>query len=1054
MTPLRNIQSLNCLALVVGLTLSLADEVRAVDFSRQVRPILSDHCFQCHGPDEEQRHADLRLDTEQGVKLAFAGGSFSESEAWRRITSPDPDEQMPPPDFRKPLDADKQAILKQWMEQKTPWSQHWAFVAPQRVEPPRIVGEPHPIDRFIGSKLSEEGLRLSQPASRETLIRRLKFDLLGLPPTLEEIDIFLGDHSPDAYERLVDKLLASPHYGERMAIEWLDGARYADTNGYQNDFKRSMWPWRDWVIEAFNENLPFDQFTRDQIAGDLLPDPSLQQRIATGFNRNNRTVTEAGSIPEEWLVENVIDRVETTATVFLGLTMGCARCHDHKYDPISQQDFYAFFSFFHNVKEKGVYQETRGNVAPLQPVLPEQSLAKLHRLREQLAAAEKTVAELRPQLSVKAKLWSRQDLEAATDSVAPASKFRLPLAGETAGLSSAGEMIEPTENSGTITWTDSLLGRVAKFSGLHTLAHGHAIAPRQDAPFALTFWVKPEKIGSILDKIKLDENSRGFDVYWQQDGRLELHFIHSWPVDAMKVSTKAKQTVPQDRWSHVAINYDGTGKAAGVLIHVNGKPVALKIEQDKLQNSFSVEEPIRIGRPSRGWMFFGSLTDLRYYDQQLTEGEIVAVARDGLAGIFPAETGGDLDRDESDPFRKERDALFGDFSNRPFAIRLREAEARVIALQKEITNFEASAQTVMVMEELSQPRDTFVLMRGEYDKPDETQPVTADTPAFLGKLPAEVKKDRLALANWMTSAENPLTARVRVNRLWQMLFGIGLVKTSENFGVQAEAPSHPELLDWLATEYIRSGWDTKQLLKLIVTSKTYRQSSEVSETLLKRDPANRLLARGPRFRLPAEMIRDNALTISGLLTTKIGGKSVRPYQPDKLWDELAGGAGEGKYVQSHGDDLYRRSLYTYRKRTVPHPTTSTFDAPTFEICQVYRERTNTPLQALALLNGTTYVEAARKLGERMQSEKSTTEAGRLAYGFRLATGRKPTDGERTTLVKSYQRKLKLFQESPEVAKLYLSHGEAKPRGELTPQSAAYAAVGSVLLNLDETITKE
>lgn len=1037
------------LLLCAAATLLFAGPLFAVDFSQTIRPILSDHCFQCHGPDEKERAGDLRLDTEEGVAYAFAGGVFDESEAWRRIHSDDPDEQMPPPEFPKPLTATEIKLLENWMSDGTPWSQHWAFAKPVRIAPPDIDGTDHPIDRFIIERLRQEGLNLSKSANRETLIRRLKFDLLGLPPTPAETTEFLSDKQPRAYDRLVDRMLASPHFGERMAIEWLDGARYADTNGYQNDFKRSMWPWRDWVINAFNENLPYDQFIIEQLAGDMLPDPTINQRIATGFNRNHRTVTEAGSIQQEWLVENVIDRVETTATVVLGLTMGCARCHDHKYDPISQREFYQFFSFFYNVKEKGVYQETRGNVAPLQPILPPEDIDRLDSLRAELAKFEAKFKKLQKSLPAKAVEWKATDLPEAASADSPSSDFALGLLGSTDARLRDGSLIKPQKQSGDIGWKPSVFGEVAQFSGLHELSYGQVVSPNSDEPFSFAFWVKPEKMGSIVDKIDLELQSRGFDIFWQRDGRIEMHLIHSWPSDALKVAAEAENSVPRSEWSHVVVSYDGSKQASGVSFHVNGKSIKTKAINDELKSSIEVAAPFRICVKSRDRMFFGQLFDLRYFEQKLADRDIVKTANEGLARMLARERES-LSKDDT----LGRETLFGKFSQSQFAKTYRETAKDVAAAKEELAKLEA-AQTVMVMEELAEPRQAYVLKRGEYDKPDKDQPVHAEIPAFLGSLPDDEEKNRLALAKWMVSAENPLVARVRVNRIWQMLFGVGLVKTSENFGVQAEAPSHPELLDWLATEYIRLDWDTKALLKLIITSNTYRQSSVITEKHLAKDPQNRLLARGPRFRLPAEMIRDNALAVSGLLTPKIGGPSVKPYQPPKVWEELAGGAGEGPYVQSKGDDLYRRSIYTYRKRTVPHPTSSTFDAPSFEICQVARARTNTPLQALALLNDVTYVEASRKLGERMLAEGGSTESARLEYGFRLVTGRRPDDAELELLVGSLQRKLNQFANHGSAAREFLSHGEFESLADYPPeQLAAYSAVASVLLNLDEAITKE
>jgi hypothetical protein len=752
-----------------------------VDFRRDILPILSENCFLCHGPDSKTRKADLRLDVKQGALRTqdpvLIPGKSGESELIRRIVSTDPDEVMPPRKSGKTITPHQVGLLKQWIDQGAHWSRHWAFEPPQRQAVPN-VREPdwvrNPIDAFILTRLEKLRIPHSPPAAKSTLIRRVALDLTGLPPSPADVKSFLADRSSDAYERLVDRLLASPAYGERMAMDWLDGARYADTNGYQNDFARTMWPWRDWVIAAFNANEPFDRFSVEQIAGDLLPGATLNQRIATGFNRNNRTVTEAGSIDEEWRVENAVDRIETTATVFLGLTMGCCRCHDHKYDPISQTEFYQFFGFFNSINEKGVYTETKGNVPPL------------------------------------------------------------------------------------------------------------IVLPRAE------------------DTRRLGE----FDL-------------------AISVA-----------------------RAYGTKAHAD-------------------------------------------------------------------------------------------------------------ALAKQKAEFEKTIASVMVMEDLPKSRPMYPLKRGQYDQPDKTRPLQPGTPSCLPGLPPGAPRNRLGLAKWLVSPENPLTARVEVNRIWQHHFGLGLVKTAENYGIQGEPPSHAELLDWLATELIRCGWDLKALHRLIVTSSTYQQSSRVPPAMLAQDPENRLMARGPRFRLSAEVVRDNALAIAGLLAPRIGGPSVKPYQPAGLWEELAGGAGEGPYIQSRGADLYRRSLYVYRKRTVPHPAMATFDAPSREICQVKRARTNTPLQALELLNDVAYVEAARALAQLAIEQGGGSPDDRITLAFRRALARTPTASELAVLKRGLARYLEAYRSDPRAAEDLIRHGETPPDARLDRvELAAYTATAAVILNLDETISQE
>ncbi|HEY3394137.1 MAG TPA: PSD1 and planctomycete cytochrome C domain-containing protein, partial [Lacipirellulaceae bacterium] len=794
------------LGMLLWATLSVCHAPAAeVAYRRDVLPLLSDRCFKCHGPDSASRQASLRLDDrdvataelESGAR-AIVPGDREQSALVERILSEDPALAMPPVDSGKTLSEEEKQLLVRWVEAGAEFEPHWAFVAPVRpvvpqAERPHLVN--NPIDAFVQARLAVEGLEPLPRASKERLIRRVHFDLIGLPPTIAEIDAFVADESPNAFQRVVDRLFESPHYGERMAADWLDGARYADSNGYQNDFARHMWPWRDWVISAFNAHISYDQFVIEQLAGDLLPGATLQQRIATGFNRNHRTVTEAGSIEEEWHVENVVDRVETTGTVFLGLTIGCARCHDHKFDPITQRDFYQFFAFFNNVNEKGVYTETRGNVPPLVKLMTSEHEQKL--------------AEFDSKIN---KLYVN-------------------------------------------------LATIGAFFGFHREFAGNSLA------------------------------------------------------------------------------------------YVLGAKRALE------------------------------------------------------------------------------------------------------AAQAEKAAYDAAIPTTMVMEERAEQRETYLLQRGRYDEPDKSERLTPDVPSALPAFPANSPRNRLGLARWLVSRENPLAARVIVNRLWQKFFGLGLVKTPDNFGIQTEPPSHPELLDWLAVELMDSGWDLEHIQRLIISSHTYQQQSEAAPELYKRDPENRLLARGPRHRLPAEAVRDNALAVSGLLVRKVGGPSVMPYQPAGLWEELAGGAFE-VYTQGHGDDLYRRGLYVYRKRTVPHPAMGTFDAPSWEICQVKRATTNTPLQALALLNDVTYVEAARKFAERMMIEGGNTAEERMTFAFRSATGRLPTPAELATLLESLARHTARFRQSPAAAEQFVSHGESPRDSSLdVMELAAHTAVASVLLNMDETVSK-
>jgi Protein of unknown function (DUF1553)/Protein of unknown function (DUF1549)/Planctomycete cytochrome C len=760
-----------------------------VDFDRQVRPILSDNCYACHGPDDKTRKARLRLDVREEALKVLVPGQAAQSELLNRLTAEDVHERMPPAKTGKRLTPQQIEVVRRWIDQGAKWSEHWAFVKPVRPAPPPVQTPGwvrNDIDAFVLTRLEREGLRPSPEADRTTLIRRVTLDLTGLPPTPAEVDAFLVGSRFDAYERLVDRLLASPRYGERMALDWLDAARYADTHGYHLDSGRDLTRWREWVIDAFNRNLPFDRFTAEQLAGDLLPNPTPEQKIASGFHRNHMINFEGGAIPQEYLTAYLVDRVNTTATVWLGLTLGCCQCHDHKFDPFSQKEFYQLYAFFNSVPEKGL-DGNEGNAAPVLP-LP---TAAQRRTLEQLDAAIKGVEE-----------WQKE------------------------------------------------------------------FAPRS-----------------------------------------------------------------------------ATGKAVR---------------------------------------------------EQLTK--------------------------------------------------LQQARAE---LAKHVA-------TTMVMQELPTPRDTFVLVRGQYDKPG--QKVTAAVPARLHPLPSGAPANRLGLARWLVDPANPLTARVIVNRYWQVYFGTGLVKTAEDFGSQGEPPSHPELLDWLATEFQRTGWDVKQMQRLIVTSATYRQASAVTPELHAKDPENRLLARMTRLRLPAEFIRDQALAASGLLNGVLGGKSVSPYQPPGLWQELSSRGDSDqwtaqKYVQSHGQDLYRRTMYTFWKRTSPPPTLVTFDAPDRETCTVRRPRTNTPLQALVLMNDPTYVEAARKLAERAMREAQTVDE-RIALAFRLVTGRRPKEEEVGVLRRVFEQQWNNFRKDKQAAAKVLRVGEASRGTDCDDaELAAWASVASVILNLDEAVTR-
>jgi hypothetical protein len=1033
-----------------------------IDFDREIRPLLSDRCFRCHGPNEKDRKGGFRLDQEKSAfGMAESGehpivpGKPGSSELIRRITADDANERMPPLESGKTLSKSEIELLRRWIQEGAIWRQPWAFVRPARPAEPQVK-DSHwartAIDRFVLARLETEGLKPSAEASRETLIRRLAFDLTGLPPTPQEIDAFLADSSDQAYEKLVDRLLASPHYGEQMASQWLDGARYADTNGYQNDFARDMSLWRDWVIEAFNSNMRYDEFVIEQMAGDLLPYATQSQRVATAFLRNNRSVTEAGSIEDEWRIENVIDRVETCSTVLLGLTMGCARCHDHKYDPISQREFYRFLAFFNSTKDRGFYSETRGNTGPTVQVIRPDEQRRIDEFDAAIAKAEQAVAAAHSGDDAQFATWIKTIRDKPPAKPLPVASIVLALDGDLRVASSKEMQHEDKVPLATYPgdkprWGDGLLGKALELSGKakSNVDLGEAVQLNRDGAFSLACWVRPDAAGALWSKMDDAADLRGFDSLVLDDGRVEFHMVNRWMDNAVKVTTKQKLRMGQ--WNHVCVTSDGSSKAEGAKIYFDGLQTPLEINANSLTATIETPQPFRLGSRAKSLFFTGALSDFRFFDRILSADEIEVFVPSMLAAAVKALSSTDSNHEKTEK------VLRNYFESHNADRALAKATDALTKLRTEKTAYLTAIPTVMVMEEMEKRRPTYLLKRGQYDAPDTSQSLDPGVPEFLPPLPSGAPTNRLGLARWLVDPANPLAARVEVNRLWQRLFGAGLVTTPDNFGSQGEPPVYPELLDWLATELVRLGWDLKALEKEIVMSATYRQSSVISAELAKRDTENRLLARGPRYRLSAEEIRDNALAVGGLISLKIGGSSVKPYQPAGLWEELAGGAGQGPYQQDSGENLHRRSLYTYRKRTVPHPTTSTFDAPTWETCTAKRSRTNTPLQALSLLNDETYVETARGLAQRMMREGGNDVDGRLRYGFRLVTGRRPREKEIERLTTAYHHYHESFRQDPASAKSLLSVGEFRADKQLDPgELAAFATIGSILLNLDETIS--
>ncbi len=1025
-----------------------------VQYNRDVRPILADKCFRCHGPDAAARESELRLDDrtnatgDRGGHRAIDPGETASSELIRRITSTDLDERMPPLDSGSTLSADEIEILRQWITDGAEYQSHWSFVPPRRASLPSVNDEAwviNPIDRFVLASLECRGQEPSAAADNATWIRRVTLDLTGLPPTLNEIDAFERDAIDDpaaAYQTLIDRLLASPRYGERMASGWLDAARYADTNGYFTDNDRTMWPWRDWVINAFNSNMPFDRFTIEQLAGDLLPNATIDQQIATGFNRNHMVNNETGIIEEEFRVEYVVDRVDTTATVWMGLTVGCARCHDHKYDPISQEDFYRFFSFFNNVPERGL-SGSSGNAAPLLKVPTPEQQNRLNELPGKIAAAQQKYAAIAKDLDDAQAAWEQTAVSRLPTAVMAGLVAHFPLDSE----------IPAESKVGSVRIVDGMIGSAATFDGDACIRI--ADGPDFDHTDAFSFgvWIQPEAAGCVLSKMDDARDMRGYDVTLRK-GKAIVNLVHRWNRDAIRISTASSLSMRQ--WQHLMVCYDGSANAAGVNVYLDGQPQPVEVAQDTLMGTIRNQQPLRVGRRQASASYKGLVDDVRFYDRQLSAAEVHRLAsRQMVRGIVtkPPEHRSDAQQ------RKLRTWFLQHHADKRFVNATTELER----LRSEQTRLLKNVATTMVMQEADKPRPAFLLLRGEYDRHGEE--VSAGLPEFLAPIQIRslpVRDDgggknrsanRLDLAKWLAEPSHPLTARVTVNRLWQKLFGIGIVRTVDDFGTQGEWPSHPELLDWLAIEFVDSGWDMKHLLRVIVSSATYRQSSNCSAQLYALDPDNRLLARGSRFRMNAEMLRDNALAISGLLVEKRGGPSVKPYQPAGLWREVTYDS-DRTYQPDGGDALYRRSLYTFWKRQSPPPNMRVFDAPTRETCSVQRSRTNTPLQALALMNDPTFVEASRQLAELIMTQPADDPSKRIVVAFRRATARRPTAGEVNVLLDVFRVQKKVFAENqPEAIKLLSVGDSARNAAFNVAEHAAWTTVASMILCLDETITR-
>ncbi len=975
------------------------------------------------------READLRLDTEAGAKeLAIEPGDAEASELVLRITSDDPDTVMPPPGSERSLTSEQIELLRKWIDQGAEYEGHWSFIPPQREPPPKLnhpsVGA-NEIDHFILAPLEAKQIKPAPPATRETLIRRVTFDLIGLPPTIEEIDAFLADESPDAYSRLIDRLLKREEFGERMASTWLDAARYSDTYGYQVDRDRFVWPWRDWVIQAFNDNKPYDQFLTEQLAGDLLPGATRDQILATTFNRLHPQKVEGGSVPEEFRIEYVADRTQTVATALMGLTFECCRCHNHKYDPLTQKEYYQLSSFFDNIDEAGLYSFFTSSTPT--PALSLPTPAEEKALAETGRAVEAAEEELRSALIERRDFvsdWLAKPAELHNQGLFAKPVFSLDF-----------EKPAKAPNISVV----GVQGKAIKLTGDDAVGTSVGNFPRFQ-PFSVSLWLntpnkKERAVVFHRSRAWTDAASRGYQLLIE-DGKLSWSLIHFWPGNAIRIRTVDR--IPIGNWIHVVVSNDGSSRADGLQIYIDGEPAKTEVVRDQLTKNITGGggDNIAIGERFRDNGFAGGMVDeFQVFDCELSALEV--------ASLFdPAQTKSWIDGEPERWSSWQRDLLTRHYLQR-LDLQVKDKLEQLKQARKKQCEVADKTKEIMVMRELPQRRQTYFLNRGAYD--NRSEPVEPQTPAALGELPSDAAKNRLGFAHWLTRDDHPLTSRVAVNRLWQICFGIGLVRTPEDFGSQGEPPTHPELLDWLAVDLVENGWDIKRALKQIMMSSTYRRSSRHPDpNVAKSDPENRMLARFPSYRLSAEMLRDNALAISGRLVSKIGGPPARPYELEASFKPSK---------RDEGDGLYRRSLYTYWKRTGPAPAMMALDAAKRDVCRVQRERTSSPLQAFVLLNGPQYVEAARGLAEQLT--KVTDDDGELLQlAFRRLTSRRADGEELSVLTELLNQQRDYFRQDAERTKTYLSVGDAPADPAIDPvRLAATTVVIATLMNFDECVMK-
>jgi cytochrome c553 len=1023
---------------------SLPEEI---DFNRDVKRILSDKCFACHGPDAQKQKADLRLDipeaaytkvTESGLR-AIKPGSLRSSEVIHRILSKDPDYLMPTPESHLTLTEQEKAILIKWIEQGAEYKPHWAFVAPEKKMPPAVSNKSwvrNPIDNFVLAEQEKQKLKPAPEADKETLIRRLSFDIRGISPTLMEVEQFLGDKDPAAYERLVDRMLASKHYGERMSAYWLDVARYADSHGYLDDKHREMSPWRDWVISAYNRNLPFDKFVTWQLAGDLLPNATQEQVLATGFNRNHKQNSEAGIIEEEFRVEYVTDRTNTLGTALLGLTLGCAKCHDHKYDPVSQKDYYSLFAFFNSTFEKGGPNYGDEKVVPGPTLLltsPEQDLS-ISRLQSSISQLEKLD---RQRLAAKEQRLREAGDQEVSKSLSSSVKAKLDFDHIRQQKEQAGKFVDQVNTAIEANFKKAEFSTGVSGNALKYNVQTRVVYPATQVgyferyePFSVSLWVKVPEQYPLATIFYSSENHRygyqGYDLLLK-DNRINFRLSHSFPHDAISVISREK--LPTNQWNHITVSYDGNSKASGTAVYLNGRRLEVETEHDHLLKNIRQHYSIHKG-PLIGLSFGEKVLDKTMPGGEVDEFQL-------FSDVLTVPEVNYLYHQKKFPLQNS----FAPDTLSPLYL-----------ARKELCTIYDSVQEVMVMGDLPKPRKTFLLERGVYDNyGDEVHP---GTPAAIFRYDSKLPKNRLGLAKWLFDPKHPLTSRVAVNRVWQLIFGRGLVNSSDDFGNQGSLPTHPDLLDHLAIWYQAHGWDTKALMKYIFMSATYRQSAVSTPANKQADPNNTWLTRSPRYRYPAEMLRDNALQIAGLLSEKVGGPSVYPYQPAGLWEELSDKGWRYQYTLSTGDDLYRKSIYTIRKRTSVVPFLHIFDAPDRSVCTVKRQVSSSPMQSLALLNDPQMVEAARFVAARMMKEGGVTPETRIRYGFRLITGRQPSPKEQQSALALYREEEAAYRNEPAKRQSLLASGTGRVEGLDELQLTAFSNLALALMNTDAFLTRK